>query len=142
MHPTNMYCVCIKAWYIVFLCAIVVHKLLKIQFSHDIVYSPIVCVSSHTVYSHVTRSPSHQQQLMTLAATDSSISPALPQRLLVPVLQMLHSAAQSGTLSQPMLRDYLDEFSCRFNYAAIHSATPSVSQCVWGLQLEDHAEGT
>lgn len=70
---------------------------------------------------------SHVTQLMTLAARDSSISPALPQRLLVPVLQMLHGGAGATLLSEPVLT-LSDEFSCHFNYAAFHSVTHSVSQ--------------
>lgn len=78
---------------------------------------------------------------MTLAARDSSISPALPQRLLVPVLQMLHDGPEPLCCSEwPAVTanalGLSDEFSCHFNYAAIHSVT----QCVQGLQLEDYAE--
>lgn len=90
-------------------------------------------------------SPPQQQHLMTVASRDSSISPPMPQRLLVPVLQMLHDGP--GPLFSPEwpavtanARGLFDEFSCRFNYAAIHSVTHSVSQCVQGLQLEDSWE--
>ncbi len=84
---------------------------------------------------------------MTLAARDSSISPALPQRLLVPVLQMLHDGlGPLCSLEWPAVtasaQGLSDEFSCRFNYAAIHSATHSVSHCVQGLQLKDCIERT
>lgn len=71
-------------------------------------------------------------QLITCSASsDSLISPAVPQRLLVPVLQMLHegpghTAARSGPLSQQILRGYLT--NCRFNYATIHSLTQWISQ--------------
>lgn len=92
-------------------------------------------------------SPTQQQQLMNLAATDTSISAALPQRLLVPVLQMLHDGSEP--LCSPEwpavtanAQGLSDEFCCRFNYAAIHSATQSVSLYVQGLQFEDCASAT
>ncbi|TKS76974.1 hypothetical protein D9C73_011064 [Collichthys lucidus] len=91
------------------------------------------------VWSHMT--PSQQHQLMTLAARDSSISPAVPQRLLVPVLQMLHDGPEPLCCSEwPAVTanalGLSDEFSCHFYYAAIHSVT----RCVQGLQSEDYAE--
>ena len=87
--------------------------------------------SSHTCIVMWLVSPSQQQSLMSLPARDSSISSALPLKLLVPVLQCFmmgrsHSVAQSGLLSASA-QGLSDEFSCCFNYAAIHSATQSLS---------------
>lgn len=77
---------------------------------------------------------------MTLTATDSSISHALPQRLLAS--QMPHD--WPAPLYSPELptvtasaQGLSDELSCRFNYPVVHSATHSAIQFVHGLQLED-----
>lgn len=112
-----------------------------LQVGHDIVHS---CDSSHMDIVMWLVSPCQQQQLMTLADRDSSISPVLPQRLLVPVLQMLHDGP--GSLRSPewpavtaSAQGLSDEFSRRFNYAAIHSATLCVCPgfTARGLQCEN-----
>lgn len=90
---------------------------------------------------HACRGGAQQELLMAQPARNSLISPPLPQRLPVPVLQMLrdgpgpHSSLQWPAVTVSV-EGLSDEFSCRFNYAAIHSLTHSISQSVQALHLQ------